>query len=135
MATIKIDTSNTIGKIKPMNCTNIPPVSGLGKNIGGQTHYLTEVGVSHTRLHDVGGVFGGGKYVDIPNIFRDFDADVDDPASYDFTFTDALFRVLAENNIEPYYRLGVTIENNAEIKSYRISPPSDFEKWQAYASI
>ena len=129
MAAIKIDTSHVIGKIKPMNAVGQPPVGGLGKNISGNFHYLTEIGVPYSRLHDVGGVFGGGKFVDIPNIFRDFDADVDDPASYDFTFTDALLKALVENGIEPYYRLGVTIENNAEIKSYTISPPRDFEKW------
>ena len=129
MAVIKIDTSHVIGKIKPMNAVGQPPVGGLGKNISGNFHYLTEIGVPYSRLHDVGGAFGGGRYVDIPNIFRDFEADVDDPASYDFTFTDALLEALVENGIEPYYRLGVTIENNAEIKSYTISPPRDFEKW------
>ena len=75
------------------------------------------------------GVFGGNKFVDIPNIFRDFDADPYDPASYDFTFTDALIKALFDAGVEPYYRLGVTIENQAEIKSYRINPPKDFHKW------
>ena len=129
MASIKINTEKTIGKIKPMNAVGQPPVGGLGKNISGYFHYLSEIGIPYSRLHDVGGVFGGGKYVDIPNIFRDFDADVDDPASYDFTFTDVLITALIEHGIEPYYRLGVTIENNAEIKSYTIDPPRDFEKW------
>ena len=129
MATVKINTQKQIGKIKPMNAVGQPPVGGLGKNISGNFHYLTEIGVPYSRLHDVGGVFGGGRYVDIPNIFRDFEADVDDPASYDFTFTDALLTAMIENGLKPYYRLGVTIENNAEIKIYRINPPSDPEKW------
>ena len=37
---------------------------------------------------DVAGAYGGGVFVDIPNIFRDFDADENDPASYDFYYTD-----------------------------------------------
>ncbi len=129
MATIKIDTSKVIGKIKPMHAVGQPPTAGLGKNISSHYHYLTEIGAPYSRLHDVGGVFGGGKFVDIPNIFRNFDADVDDPASYDFAFTDALITGLVENGVEPYYRLGVTIENNAEIKSYTIDPPKDYDKW------
>jgi hypothetical protein len=129
MATVKINPKNQIGKIKPMHAIGQPPTGGLGKNISGYYHYITEIGSPYSRLHDVTGVFGGGKYVDVPNIFRDFDADVDDPASYDFTFTDALITALIENGIEPYYRLGVTIENNAEIKVYRINPPKDVEKW------
>ena len=129
MANIKINAARTVGKIKPMNAVGQPPIGGLGKNLFDSFHYLTEIGTPYSRLHDVGGVFGGGKFVDVPNIFRNFDADVDDPASYDFTFTDALITALKENNIEPYYRLGITIENNAEIKSYRIDPPKDFDKW------
>ena len=129
MANIKVNTAKTIGKIKPMHAVGQPPTGGLGKNIFGHYHYITEIGAPYSRLHDVTGAFAGGKYVDIPNIFRNFDADVNDPASYDFTFTDALITAMKEHNIEPYYRLGVTIENNAEIKSYHIDPPSDFDKW------
>ena len=126
MATIKVDLSKKVKDMKIMHAGGQPPVIGASFS---HFHYLTEAGIPYSRLHDVGGPYGGGKYVDIPNIFRDFDADVDDPASYDFTFTDALITALKENNIEPYYRLGITIENNAEIKSYRIDPPRDFDKW------
>ena len=51
--------------------------------------------------------------MDIPNIFRDFDADPDDPEAYDFAFTDLLIKALVENGVEPFFRLGVTIENQA----------------------
>ena len=37
--------------------------------------YMTEAGIPYSRLHDVGGWMGGGLYVDIPNLFRDFDAE------------------------------------------------------------
>lgn len=72
---------------------------------------------------------GGGLYVDIPNLFRDFDADENDPNSYDFAFTDKIIEGLVKAGCEPYFRLGVTIENAHMIKAYRIFPPKDFSKW------
>ena len=123
-------TDKKLGKIKPMHAVGQPPIGGAYLEYPWKHfHFLTEANVPYSRLHDVGGYFGGGRFVDIPNIFRDFDADVNDPASYDFTFTDALIKGLVENGIEPYYRLGVTIENFAVIKQYRQDPPKDFDKW------
>lgn len=103
-----------------------PPMVGIDTS---DFSYLRDAHIPYSRLHDVGGWFGGNMFVDIPNVFRNFDADVNDPASYDFTFTDLLLNALVENGIEPYYRLGVTIENFHEKKAYRIFPPRDFRKW------
>ncbi len=103
-----------------------PPFAG--SNFG-MFHYLTEAGIPFSRLHDVGGTYGGGRWVDIPNLFRDFDADPYDPASYDFTFTDLLITALMKAGAEPFFRLGVTIENDAAVRSYRIDPPKDPHKW------
>lgn len=64
-----------------------------------------------------------------PISFPDFNADPSDPDSYDFAFTDAYLQTLANSGIQPFYRLGVTIENSYLIKSYAIIPPADFEKW------
>jgi len=114
-------------KIKPMHAGGQPPVTSDASDR--YFHYLTEAGIPYSRLHDVNGAFGGYKYVDIPNIFRDFSANVDDPESYDFTFTDLLLKQLVNAGVEPYYRLGVTIENAARVKSYWIDPPSDYDKW------
>ncbi len=125
---ITIDVNQTVGKIKPMHATGQPPLNGVGRGSYQAFHYLSEIGTPFSRLHDVGGVFGGNRYVDVPNIFRDFNADENDPASYDFAFTDTLITALYEAGIEPYYRLGVTIENHAEIKAYHIYPPADYEK-------
>jgi len=33
--------------------------------------YFGEAGIPYSRLHDTGGRFGGGVFVDIANIFRD----------------------------------------------------------------
>ncbi len=116
----------TGNRIKPMHGVGQPPLMGLDCSY---FHYLEEAGIPFSRLHDVGGWFGKNMFVDVPNIFRDFDADVNDPASYDFAFTDILIKGLYEYGIEPIYRLGITIENFAKIRAYRVYPPKDFQKW------
>jgi len=123
---IKVDFDKVVGVMKPMHGVGQPPMFQLN---GSMLHYLTEAGIPYSRLHDVQGVMGANLYVDIPNLFRDFDADENDPASYDFAFTDSFLSQLIEHKVEPFYRLGVTIENYRQVKSYRIFPPKDFAKW------
>ncbi|MBR0459433.1 MAG: hypothetical protein IJJ26_09355 [Victivallales bacterium] len=123
---IKVNYGKEVGKMRPMHAVCQPPMLQLN---GFMLHYLTEAGIPYSRLHDVGGFQGGNLYVDVPNLFRDFDADENDPASYDFTFTDSLLSQLAEHKVEPLFRLGVTIENYRHVKAYRIFPPKDFAKW------
>ena len=96
------------GRIKPMHAVGQPPRLGISDEF---MHYLTEAHIPYSRLHDMGGLYGGYLYVDIPNIFRDFAADENDPASYDFPFTDLLIKQMMAAGAEPIYRLGVTIEN------------------------
>lgn len=126
MPKISIDFSKHVGKIKAMHGVGQPPRLGISDE---HMHWLTDAHIPFSRLHDVGGPYGGNVYVDIPNIFRDFNADENDPASYDFTFTDILISQLFAAKCEPIYRLGVTIENYSRIKAYRIYPPADFNKW------
>ena len=123
---LKVDFKKPNGIFKPMHAIGQPPMTHLNTSL---FHYLKEAGIPYSRLHDVGGWLGGGLYVDIPNLFRDFDADENDPSSYDFAFTDKVIEALMEVGCEPYFRLGVTIENEHMLKSYRIFPPKDFEKW------
>ena len=123
---INVDFNKIVGKIKPMHGVGQPPFSGTNFKM---FHFLTDAGIPYSRLHDVGGAYGGFRWVDIPNIFRDFDKDPYDPESYDFSFTDLLITALIESGVEPFFRLGVTIENASQIKAYRIDPPSDFKKW------
>ena len=122
MATIRVDLNKTVKAMKPMHAGGQPPMSmQMGKDkVFPMFHYLTEAGIPFSRLHDVGGAFGAGKFVDISNVFRNFDADETDPGNYDFTFTDVLLKELIEAGVEPYYRLGNTIENQALI-NYSIS--------------
>ena len=130
MVKIQLDFDRTVGKIKPMHAVGQPPFTGgFCKLDFSPIQILKDASIPYSRLHDVGGAFGGNRYVDIPNIFRDFDADETDPASYDFAFTDELIKGLVEYGVAPYFRLGVTIENQCQIKAYRIHPPKDYGKW------
>ncbi len=128
MDKISIDFTSPTGPVKQLNGVNNCPVRLEGGKSQGQPE-LRDIGVPYCRLHDTAGAWGGTHYVDIPNVFPDFDADENDPASYDFAFTDALLAELVESGIEPFYRLGVTIENNWRVKAYNIYPPKDFAKW------
>jgi hypothetical protein len=127
MAKIQVNSQKIVKKMKPMHGGGQPPVNCHATDE--HFHYLTEAGIPYSRLHDVEWAFGGGKYVDIPVIFRNFDADENDPANYDFTFTDLLLEQLIKAGVEPYYRLGVTIECAFKVKHFTISPPKDFAKW------
>lgn len=130
MATVQVNFDHTVGRIKPMHAVGQPPFTGgFCKLDFTPMQILTDAHIPYSRLHDVGGPFGGNRYVDIPNIFRDFDADESDPASYDFAFTDELIKALVAYGVAPYFRLGVTIENQRHIKAYRIHPPKDYGKW------
>ena len=82
---VTVDFENIKGKIKPMHAVGQPPFKGgFSKFDFSPMGVLKDAHIPYSRLHDVGGPFGGNRFVDIPNIFRDFDADENDPASYDF---------------------------------------------------
>ncbi len=123
---IRADFTHITGKIRPLHGVGQAPLRG---NDNGMFHYLGEAGIPYSRTHDVGGAYGGARFADIHNIFRDFDADENDPASYDFTFTDWLLTSLTAQGVEPFFRFGETIENNYRMKAYRIYPPADPGKW------
>ena len=110
--------------MKPLHGVNNSP-GALRKPV----QSFTDAGIPYMRTHDTMGAFGGTHYIDVPNIFRDFDADENDPESYDFAFTDAYIGNIIKSGTKIFFRLGVTIENNWDIKAYNIYPPKDFHKW------
>lgn len=122
MATIKVDLNKRLKKIKPLHAGGQPPVVCNAKDTF--FHYLAEAGIPYSRLHDM-----SPRYADIHVVFPDFDADENDPASYDFVFTDLLMEQLNAAGVEPYYRLGETIENAARVKAFYVHPPKDYDKW------
>ena len=88
---LTIDFNKVVGKIKPMHGVGQGPLVGTDTQY---FHYLKDANIPYARLHDVGGWFGGNMWVDIPNIFRDFEADENDENSYDFAFTDLYLKGL-----------------------------------------
>ncbi len=123
---LEFNFDKAVGPVRAMHAVGQPPMLGISDS---KFHYLTEAAIPYARLHDTGGGFGGNKFVDIHNIFRDFHADENDPASYDFAFTDILITALMKANCPPIFRLGETIENYHYVKAYRIFPPKDNAKW------
>ena len=129
-AEVKVDFGKAVGPVKPVNGVGQPPLVGKLANYP-MFHYLKEAGIPYSRLHDVGGWLGGGLFVDIPVIFPNFDADENDPKSYRFVYTDSLLKALDKYNVEPFFRLGVTIENFVSwgYPPMNILPPKDYAKW------
>ena len=127
MNTIFVDFNSSLGKVKRMHAVN--NVQTVPYDFYGGLDRLAEAHVPYSRLHDTGYYSAVSPLVDIADVFPDFDADENDPCSYDFSFTDVLLSEMHEKGIKPFYRLGATIENFHNIKAYNIYPPKDFAKW------
>ena len=125
-AGLDIDFAAERGAVKPLHGVNNAPVRVNGKQ--GQDEFKS-AGIPFVRTHDTAYSFGGTHYVDIPNVFPDFDADETDAKNYDFAYTDAYLKPIVAAGCKIFYRLGVTIENNWRIKAYNIYPPKDYVKW------
>ena len=121
---VGIDFSVPAGRIKALHGVNNAPV-----RIGGEQREFKRAGIPYMRTHDTSFAWGGTHYVDIPNVFPDFDADENDPANYDFAFTDEFLKPIVAAGTKVFYRLGVTIENYSHIRNYHARPPKDFAKW------
>ena len=122
---ISLDFNSAAGKIKPLHGVNNAPFSHLAKTT--VQKFMADGGIPYSRLHDTMGIYGGSHFVDIPNIFPDFNADVEDEKNFDFTLTDEFIRRVCEAGTKIVYRLGVTIDWG--IKKYHIFPPKDNLKW------
>ena len=123
MTDLFIDCNQIVGKIKPLHGVNNGPVS---YHFWIDTsRYYKEIGVPYIRLHDTD--HPSQRMVDVRYIFKNFEADENDPANYDFAFTDILMRKIKECGAETIYRLGASIEHTE--KKYFVFPPEDFEKY------
>lgn len=117
--------SDSNKKIKPLHGVNSGPMT---KAFTYDARPLfREAGFPFARLHDVEYPYGSGEFVDIPCIFKNFDADETKEENYNFALTDLYLEKCVEVNCEPFFRLGVSIEH-APIKRY-VYPPKDFSKW------
>ena len=129
MSNIFLDFSQTIGKMKPMHAVNNGPVVAGNEQTRGNQHDYLALHLPYARTHDASfyAGYGGEHTVDIHAIFPNFDADVNDPDSYDFACTDNYMKQIITYGSRPFYRLGSKIEH--EVKKYGTLPPKDFKKW------
>ena len=127
MTNITVDLKNTNGPIKPMNAVNNGTVGDEVRKSGNFMDYK-ELEIPYARNHDAAfcDAYGGPYTVDVLNIFRDFDADENDPASYLFESTDKYIKSTLAAGTETFYRLGSKIEHNYKHQTF---PPKDFAKW------
>lgn len=132
METIKFDLSKKEGAFKILNATN----GGPRHKRHAKDQYISNfkeykaARIPYSRNHDsniCGSTYGGPFAHDISAIFPNFDADVNDPESYDFACTDESILTTLEADTETFFRLGESIEHH--IKKHHTLPPKDFNKW------
>jgi len=128
MTTIQLDFNQGAGRIKPMHAVNNGPVGSRVRQGNSTFAYFEEAGIPYARNHDASFCesYGGEYTVDVHRIFRDFNADPNDPASYDFECTDQCVADTLSTGTQVYYRLGSRIEHGKKVGTY---PPKDFRKW------
>ncbi len=127
---INVKFSEITGKIKPMHSVNNGPVGGRAHSSGSSNaHLFTEAAIPYARNHDANffSCYGAPHTVDILAIFPNFDADENDPDSYDFWLTDEYNKAITDTGTKVFYRLGNKIEH--ESKKYGALPPKDFHKF------
>lgn len=128
MNQISVNFKEVTGKVKPLHSVCCAPYSrGMGDNQRHIEKYFTEGNIPYCRLHDCCGAYGGSYFIDITNVFPDFDADEMNPKNYDFHYSDEYITAIQKTGCEAYYRLGETIEWGS--KKYTAHPPKDFKKW------
>ena len=128
---LNFDLTNKKGAFKILNATNGGPWYKRHSTDQLRTNFedYKAARFPYSRNHDSGitGVYGGPYSHDISKIFRNFDADENDPASYDFACTDESILATLEAGTKTFFRLGETIEH--QIKKHFSNPPSDPKKW------
>ncbi|MBR6552034.1 MAG: hypothetical protein IKT89_04245 [Clostridia bacterium] len=131
MDTLKFNLNSNGKRIKLLNATNGGPWHKRHATDQFRSNFLDykSARIPYSRNHDSGvcGIYGGPYSHDITNIFPNFDADPQDPKSYDFPCTDESILVALDAGTETFFRLGQTIEH--QIKKHGTIPPKDFKKW------
>jgi hypothetical protein len=116
-AEVTVDVGTVLGPVKPMHAVNNGPAvskpGGDQKRGNFETYRAARIPFARTHDANFSASYGSPHTVDVDAIFPDFDADETDGANYRFAYTDSLLNALVANGVEPYFRLGVTIENFA----------------------
>jgi hypothetical protein len=123
MKRILVDLDKTAGVIKALHGVGNGPLHMC--TMWDFSDYYRELAIPHVRLHDQD--WPNSRVIDVPQIFKDEDADPDDPANYDFERSDVYIRAIVNVGAKIVWRLGVNIEHTE--KKYYAHPPKDFAKW------
>lgn len=131
MNNIRFDFAGEGRVFKPMNATNGGPFHKRHAADQYRSNFeaYKAARFPYSRNHDSNacGIYGGPHSHDISAIFPNFDADENDPASYDFACTDESILVTLDAGTKTFFRLGQTIEH--QVKKHHVFPPKDFAKW------
>ena len=130
-ADILVDVGTVLGPVKPMHAVNNGPsvTKPGGDQKRGNFETYRAARIPFARTHDANfcAGYGGPHTVDIDAVFPDFDADENDPKSYDFVCTDHYLDTIRRAGTEVFFRLGQRIEHGP--KKYGVLPPKDSAKW------
>ncbi len=131
MEYVHIDFTTKTGKVKPMHAVNNGPAGSAVRKTGNGEAFAA-AGIPYARNHDASfsTAYGGEDTVDVHRIFRNFAADENDPASYDFRATDGYVQSTEECGTHVFYRLGASIEHGIKHGTF---PPADYLKWARIA--
>lgn len=126
---VKVDPAVSRGPIRIMNAVNNGPAKVRSDQTRSNFDEFKALKIPYVRVHDANlcYAYGAPHTVDIAAVFPNFDADPDDPLSYDFTLTDEYLDNIVAAGSETFFRLGQSIEHM--IKKYGVNPPKDFAKW------
>ncbi len=132
---ITVDFSQQQGEIKDL--------LGVNKGPKNKLQGYKDAGISMIRTHDYHGPFDYEYYSDFWN-YNQVDGytlnnsfDPTNPAHYDWTDTDSRLDAIAGNNIEVYFRLGVSYPDNPNYDTPPLAPPldSDDENFATFAEV
>ena len=128
MKEINLNFENVCGKIKPMHAVNNGPTTKGVRGAPSSFDLYQAANIPYARNHDASFFigYGGDHTVDVHRIFRNFDADENDPKNYIFEPTDEYVKTTLDAGTKVFYRLGAAIEHGYKYGTY---PPKDFEKW------
>ena len=128
MTKLTVNLTKELGPIKIMNAVNNGPVEPSIRKSYTNFYDYKALNIPYARNHDASFFtgYGGEHTVDVHRIFRNFDADENDPASYIFEPTDRYVKVTYDAGTKVFYRLGASIEHNYK---FGTRVPKDFAKW------
>lgn len=115
-APFEVNTQNEAGTIRPFMDVNAGPIlPPFSQNLSAD---FEDLGITSVRTHDFYGP------CDLHTIFPDFNADANDPTSYDFEETDEVIAAIVATGAEVMFRLGESFSGS----SLYNTPPSDNQK-------